>query len=161
MSLRSKICMPLLALVPVVFFVVGTVGCADLENPPITQSIRWDSHETEALAQRACMPCHSHETEWAWYANVPGVDVALAADVAEARSHMNLSTWDQDNDDAWDAPEKVLDGEMPPLIFVLAHPEAKLSDEERRQLADGLHATFAQDPPLGGDADDADDADDD
>ena len=89
----------------------------------------------------------------------PGVDVALAADVDAARGHMNFSEWDQDNDDAWDAPEKVLDKEMPPLMFTVAHPEANLSDDERQQLADGLRATFAQDPPLGGESDD--DGDDD
>lgn len=98
------------------------------------------------------MPCHSSETEWSWYAHVLGVSVALVDDVENARSHMNFSEWDRPQDKHDDAPEKLLEGEMPPLSYRLAHPEADLTEPERRVLADGLRATFKADPPPTDDA---------
>ncbi len=33
-------------------------------NPPVTREVKWDSPQTRALAQRACMDCHSNEMLW-------------------------------------------------------------------------------------------------
>lgn len=140
--------------------VFAAVACGDLSNPPITRAVVFADDETEALARRACMPCHSHETEWEWYAYTPGLSASLAADVAAAREELNFSTWDREQDaDIDDIAEKVLSREMPPADFLFAHPEADLSDDERQRLVDGLRATFIADPPTGGD--DVEEADDD
>jgi hypothetical protein len=148
------------------FAALALAACADLENPPVTRSVVLVDEETESLARRACMPCHSHETDWQWYAQVPGVQMALAADVAAAREHLNFSTWDQPQENLDDVAEKVRSREMPPPIFFTTHPEANLSDEERERLIAGLLASFAADPPpndgdTDGDKDDDDDDDDD
>lgn len=37
----------------------------------LTRSVVLVDDEAEALARRACMPCHCHELEWSWYAHVP------------------------------------------------------------------------------------------
>ena len=143
--------LPLPFLVAAAAFVVAAVACGDLSNPPITRAVVFADDETEALARRACMPCHSHETEWEWYAYTPGLSASLAADVAAAREELNFSTWDREQDaDIDDIAEKVLSREMPPADFLFAHPEADLSDDERQRLVDGLRATFSADPPTGG-----------
>lgn len=140
--------------------IVAAVACGDLSNPPVTRAVVFADDETEALARRACMPCHSHETEWEWYAYTPGLSASLAADVAAAREELNFSTWDLEQDaDVDDIAEKVLGREMPPADFLFAHPEADLSDEERQRLVDGLRATFVADPPANADDDSADDDD--
>jgi hypothetical protein len=33
-------------------------------------------------------------------------------------------------------------GKMPPAQYLLAHPEARLSREERKKLVDGMSLTF-------------------
>jgi hypothetical protein len=143
---------PLLLLLAASALVIVAVACGDLSNPPITRAVVFADDETEALARRACMPCHSHETEWEWYASIPGLSASLAADVAAAREKLNFSTWDREQDaDIDDIAEKVLSREMPPANFLFAHPEADLSDDERRRLVDGLRATFIADPPAGDD----------
>lgn len=38
--------------------------------------------------------------------------------------------------------DTVRDGEMPPWDYTLAHPEARLSGSEKRELIEGLVATF-------------------
>ena len=74
----------------------------------------------------------------------------VRSDVRRARCHMNFSAWDGPNEDAWEAPEALLDGEMPLRMYVRSHEEARLTDAEIVALAEGLEATFLLDPPLPG-----------
>ena len=37
--------------------------------------------------------------------------------------------------------KEISEGDMPPLAYRLAHPEARLPDAEKRQLIEGLRAT--------------------
>lgn len=122
----------------------GLIQLAPLrvENPPITQEPAWDSPETRALAQRACFDCHSNQVELPAYGYVAPVSWWLLDHVTEAREHLNFSEMDRPQRDADEAGEEVLEGEMPPRSYLLMHPEARLSDAERRQLAQGLAATL-------------------
>jgi hypothetical protein len=83
-------------------------------------------------------------------------------DVDNGRVALNFSEWDQEQEEAKDAAETVAEGEMPPLSFILAHPEARLSDEEVQQLIAGLEATIGSadnsGSGSGGDEDDDDDS---
>ena len=45
-------------------------------------------------------------------------------------------------DPAEEAPETIMEGEMPPRDYLLLHPEARLSDAEKQQLARGLAASL-------------------
>jgi hypothetical protein len=127
------------------------VACK-LDNPRTTRDIVWSDPETEALARRACYDCHSNDTHWPWYSNVPVVGNLVAGDVHRGRCHMNFSEWDGPNEEAEEAPEEVREGEMPLGMYTAAHPEARLTPEEREQLAQGLARTFAADPPRAGEA---------
>ena len=113
----------------------------DHENPPVRQEPPWDRPETRALAQRACFDCHSNETKWPWYTWVAPMSWLVARDVSEGREHLNFSEWDREQDDADEAAEMVEEGEMPPWFYLPAHPEARLTAEERATLIGGLEAT--------------------
>ena len=128
----------LLALVAIQFVPVGD----GLTNPPVTQSVRWDSPRTEELARRACYDCHSNETKWPWYAHVAPVSWLVAHDVHEAREHLNFSEWDKEQRDADEATHEVEEGEMPLAIYTLLHPEARLGDSAKAQLIEGLRKTL-------------------
>ena len=52
----------------------------------------------------------------------------------QGRDELNFSTWDSD------AAEAVADGSMPPRRYVLVHPDAALSEEERQVLVAALEA---------------------
>lgn len=58
----------------------------------------------------------------------------------QGRDKLNFSTWDADDGGADDAADAVADGSMPPRRYVLVHPDAGLSDAERRVLMDALAA---------------------
>ena len=118
-----------------------------VHNPAPTQPVVWDSPETEALARRACYDCHSNEVVVPWYGYVAPVAWIVRRQVDEARAAMNLSEMDRPQEEAHEAGEVVTEGEMPPNYYLRLHPEARLTDAERRALAAGLDAT------LGGEGD--------
>lgn len=132
-------------------------GCPSMDNPVVTREIQWADAETEALARRACYDCHSNETHWTAGHHVPIVRSIVVGDVRRGRCHMNFSEWDGPNEDAWDAVDELLDGDMPLKMYLATHQEARLTDDERMRLAEGLAATFEIDPPLDGDRCDDDD----
>src|SRR5258708_24446717 len=43
------------------------------------------------IVLRACADCHSAETEWRWYSNLPPVSWQIRADIDKARAVMDLS----------------------------------------------------------------------
>ena len=51
--------------------------------------------ETVQIVERSCQNCHSEKTDWPWYSYVAPVSWLVENDVHKARSHMNLSGWDQ------------------------------------------------------------------
>ncbi len=61
-------------------------------NPTVTTAIKWDSAQTEALAQRACLDCHSSETVWPWYSYVAPFSWLIYYDVQAGRSRLNFDT---------------------------------------------------------------------
>lgn len=95
--------------------------------------------QTLAVVKRACQNCHSENTKWPWYSHVAPVSWLLAQDVRQARSHMNLSRWqDYSTDDRLRLlsaiGSAVRNRAMPPQRYLLLHPEARLGDAERQQI---------------------------
>jgi len=130
------------------FLAIQTIP-VPLENPPVLSKPNWDSPQTRALAERACFDCHSNHTNWPWYARVAPVSWLVAHDVYEARSELNFTEWYEVDDEGrrpGEMAEEIYDGDMPPLRYLLMHPEARLTPEEKQALAEGLNATLAASP---------------
>ena len=92
-----------------------------------------------ALLRRACFDCHSHETVWsAPQSFVAPASWLVAHDVSEGREELNFSAWDQADLQkvAKKLPKEVGGGDMPPWYYVVAHPDARLSEAERAVLSD-------------------------
>lgn len=111
-------------------------------NPPGHVGPAWADAQTQEMAERACFDCHSNQARVPWYGNVAPVAWVVRHHMDEGRAALNLSEMDRPQKEADEAGEKVLDGEMPPGYYLAMHPEARLSDAERRQLAAGLDATL-------------------
>jgi len=127
----------------------------DHANPPVADTPVWDSPRTEALARGACFDCHSNESRWPWYASVAPASWRIQSHVDGGRRELNFSDLGRSGEEAGEAAEMVLSGEMPPWDYALMHPEAQLTPELRRELAAGLRSTFG--PGEGGDAEADDD----
>jgi Haem-binding domain len=121
-------------------------------NPPVVSEPAWDSPRTRALAQRACFDCHSNETIWPWYSRVAPISWLLARDVNEGRARLNFSTWGQpqqggeggrgERPGASQLVRAMQNGSMPPSIYLLPRPSARLTADEQQQLVQGFLATF-------------------
>ncbi len=115
------------------------------ENPPVEFTIQWDSTETEALLRTACYDCHSNETVWPWYSYIAPVSWLVVYDVNTGRGHLNFS---QDNFidgslvDFLNDIEWHTENNMPPRKYLLLHPEANLTNEQRSQLVAGVRSTI-------------------
>lgn len=110
----------------------------DHSNPPVVQTAPWPDERAAEVFAQSCAACHSNETDWPWYSHVAPMSWLVHRDVVEGRDEMNVSRWDDDAGEADDAIEVIADGSMPPLRYVLAHPSARLTDEEARILVDAL-----------------------
>ncbi len=115
----------------------------DHTNPPVVSEPKWDSMQTRELFMRACGDCHSNETKWPWYSKIAPVSWLVYYDVVEGREHFNVSMWGvQEENEGDEAAEEVREGEMPLWPYLIAHPEARLSDDEKSALVKGLVNTF-------------------
>jgi mono/diheme cytochrome c family protein len=110
--------------------------------PAPTSEPAWDSPVTRALAKQACFDCHSNETQWPMYASIAPVSWLIQRDVNEGRTVLNFSEWQRPQEAAADAAEEVREREMPPLMYLLMHTHARLSESERDRLALGLAKTL-------------------
>lgn len=113
-------------------------------NPPVVAEPNWDSAETKALYDRACADCHSNDTTWPWYSNIAPVSWLVQHDVEDGRRHLNTSLWGTQGFETHEASEVILQGEMPMKVYLIMHPEARLSNSERQALAQGLTNTFSR-----------------
>jgi hypothetical protein len=60
---------------------------------------------------------------------------------------MNLSEWDKRQPELAEIQDVIVGGGMPPLQYKVVHGKGRLSSAERHQLAAGLRAMFASQPP--------------
>jgi hypothetical protein len=109
-------------------------------NPAVVAQPTWPDAQTEVLARRACFDCHSNESAWPWFTRVAPMSWLVANDVAEGRARLNFSEWGTRPMEIRELGEAALGGEMPPGLYLLMHPSARLTASERQTLADGLQS---------------------
>jgi cytochrome c551/c552 len=117
-------------------------------NPAVVKEPTWDSATTRDLAKRACFDCHSNETVWPWYTNIAPVSWLTQRDVDEGRGRLNFSDYQGLRREGGGESERrggeneiarsIERGSMPPWYYVMIHPTAALTDQEKQQLISGL-----------------------
>lgn len=116
-------------------------------NPPVTQAAKWPAGTGQQIAEAGCYDCHSNLTKWRWYSNVAPSSWLVQHDVEDGRGALDFSEWNRPQPDAGELVEKVESGEMPPLQYKLAHSEARLSAQQKKQLVAAITGLYATDPP--------------
>jgi hypothetical protein len=94
-----------------------------------------------ATLRRACFDCHSNETRWPWYSQLPLAAHLLARDVREGRAQLDWSRWEEYNRyDRAELLDKVCErassGAMPPWQYRLVHRDAWLRAADVRELCE-------------------------
>lgn len=112
-------------------------------DQPVTSRIEWSSADVERLVRQACYDCHSNETRYPFYASIAPISWLINSDVNQGRRELNFSTQPADQIDPEELAEAVLEGEMPPAIYLPLHPEANLTADERQTLVRGFYASLS------------------
>lgn len=95
--------------------------------------------ELKTVLKNACLDCHSGQTTYLWYHHIAPVSWMINKHITEGKAELNLSDWGNWKPlDQMGALEKMTDevksGEMPLKSYVLMHPKAKLTDEQKEQF---------------------------
>lgn len=94
--------------------------------------------EIDALLHRACVNCHSNQTDYPWYARIAPVSWIANQDVARGREVFNLSEWGTRYGQKPAIAATLLvsgcssmkTGRMPKPQYKIMHPEAQLAPAE-------------------------------
>ncbi len=127
----------------VVFVLIQFVpyGRTSHSNEPATNPFPWADPQAEAIARESCYDCHSNETKWWWATNIAPFSWLVQHDVDGGRARLNFSAWD--GQPSAESIQEAVNGEMPPLQYVMIHPGAKLTDAEKQTLVQGYAAGIA------------------
>jgi mono/diheme cytochrome c family protein len=127
----------------IIQFIPSSVGTA---NPPVTGEPSWDAPETRATFMTACADCHSNETRYPWYSSIAPASWLIERDIQKGRKHFNISEWDRSQRGGEDAADEVQRGAMPIGPYLLMHPDANLTVQQKQRFVSGLMKTFGSEP---------------
>ena len=105
----------------------------NLTNPPVTKEISAPESAMKVLKEN-CYDCHSNMTKWPWYNKIMPISWLIKNDVTAGRKDMNFTEWERYEMIEDDMKEMILEAvkenRMPPLVYRLGHPDAKLTKDE-------------------------------
>jgi len=112
----------------------------DTSNPPVKADVQTPA-DVKAILRRSCFDCHSHETTWPWYSRVAPFSWLVARHVHEGREDLNFSRWPTYDFEAQDLilrdiHKVISEDEMPLQSYLLGHPGARLSPQDKKTLLD-------------------------
>lgn len=95
--------------------------------------------EVRQLLESKCGNCHSYQTRWPLYSRLAPGSWLMEHDVANGRAHMNLSQWQQYEDESRMAllsqiSVEIRTGAMPLKQYLWLHPSARLSESEQQMI---------------------------
>ena len=93
------------------------------------------------VLKKACYDCHSNRTSYPWYSRVQPVAQYLDGHVRDGKSELNLDEFmtyslRKRQHKLVSIREQVEEGQMPLSSYTWMHPEARLTPEERRLIAE-------------------------
>lgn len=96
------------------------------------------SKEVMTILKKACYDCHSNHTDWPWYSDIAPISFEVRGHVKNGRSWLNFAIWNQYDDkkkqERYKGVVKTIDIKMPIPAYIMTHPEAKLTRDERELI---------------------------
>jgi mono/diheme cytochrome c family protein len=100
--------------------------------PPLTS-------DAEYVFQKACVNCHTTETNWPWYSAIAPFSWLIRHHVAEGRAYLNLGAWEQypaekQRELIHRITSEVQKNKMPPKSYIFVHQEARLTEIDKESI---------------------------
>ena len=92
------------------------------------------------IFKSSCFNCHSTQTKWPWYSELPFVSDLVRSDVEEGRKHLDMTQGfpfeghGSPEEDLRSIKEVVQENEMPPLRYKIMHWGSFLTNEEEKTI---------------------------
>lgn len=143
--MKKKILKYLLIAFAIIFLVIQFIP-VNRSNPPVTGEI--DSPlEVKKILQKSCFDCHSNKTNWPFYSYVAPVSWLVVKDVNEGREELNFSEWNKYNNKKQmkkikKTYEEIAEREMPMKIYLITHPGAELTENEKQIIKDWANQKY-------------------
>ena len=95
--------------------------------------------DVDQLLKTSCYDCHSNNTVYPWYSNIQPVGWWLDDHVAEGKKELNFDEYGNYNlrrqyHKLEEVVELVEAGEMPLPSYTIVHTNAKLNEEQKKQI---------------------------
>ena len=92
------------------------------------------------IFKTSCFDCHSSQTVFPWYYEIPGIKQLVDSDIKEAKSHLDFSndypfiSHDSPENDLKSIEKSISEKTMPPKKYLWMHSDAKLSPKEVEEV---------------------------
>lgn len=102
------------------------------------------------IFRKACFDCHSSETKYPWYANLPFAKSLIEDDITEAKKHIDMTGGfpfkghGSVTEDLQAIEEDIRERTMPPLRYRLMHWQPQLTETDREKIFRWIHDTLAR-----------------
>lgn len=124
----------------------------DRTNKPVDKKVNFvDVFQTpdnvKQILKTSCYDCHSNETVYPKYAYVAPISWSIKHHINEGREHLNFSEWGTFNQDLKknmleNSIADIKQDRMPMPGYIAQHPEARLSEAQKKILVDYLENIF-------------------
>jgi hypothetical protein len=96
--------------------------------------------EVHSVLQSACYDCHSNKTNYPWYAQIQPIGWWLQSHVNDGKRHLNFSEYGtyaekKAKHKFEEIEDAATNGWMPMESYLWMHPEAKLTAEQSKAIA--------------------------
>ncbi len=125
-------------------FIVGQFFPIDKSQPAVDPSKDFiqtsnASAAVKGFVKNACYDCHSNEVKYPWYTNIFPVSRWIGGHIKNGKKKLNFSVWaEYDKNKKIHKLEECIEAVetnwMPLKSYVFMHPEAKMTDNEKKQL---------------------------
>ena len=96
--------------------------------------------DIKPILEKKCFDCHSNATKFPWYYKIPGFKQMIDYDIKKAKRHIDMSkdfpfiSHNTPLKDLNSLREIIIENDMPPLRYVIAHWDARLTKSEREAI---------------------------
>ena len=138
---KNKILVFLLAILVIMqFFPIDKTNPAVIEEQEFL-NIMQPPESISNLLKNACFDCHSNHSKYPWYTNIAPLSWWIKGHIDHGRGKLNFSEWGsysekKANHKIEELVEFVSEKRMPLLSYIIAHPEARLTKEEREEIVE-------------------------
>lgn len=112
--------------------------------------------KVKVILAKACNDCHSNNTNYPWYTNIQPVHWWMNDHINEGKKELNFDDYKGRSlrfqyHKMEEIAEQVKEGEMPLDSYTWIHKDAKLTEEEKKELigwADGIRDSLEAHYPM-------------